>query len=296
VCVCAKTVPSTHPASAGSFPDAATFVLLFFFFLPQPSPREQWASMLKPVRHSADAHCWRCSLATQGIEHTRRLHKRLRKRGPTIRRVRTSARQLHRTGLAHLRQLQRTGLAPPRSALPPAPRPSHPPAVLGPGTRAEKGGEPGGDEAVFSCALRLKRTWRCPRWASSVSVRHRSRSPLRSLPSDFVDLYWKIRTPISLGGQKLDPREKTMQEPLAKIAEGRERLKHFWAAEGAAFREVWASLSQVPGGCGGSVSRIHSRTGLGFLSRMHMYTRAHAHPLAHVYSVSRIHSRTCLGF
>ena len=88
----------------------------------------------------------------------------------------------------------------------------------------------------------------------------------------------------------------TRQEPLAKIAEGRERLKLFWAAEGAAFRDVWASLSQVPGGCGGSVSRMHSRTGLGFLSRMHMYTRAHAHPLAHVYSVSRIHSRTCLGF
>jgi hypothetical protein len=38
----------------------------------------------------------------------------------------------------------------------------------------------------------------------------------------------------------------TRQEPLAKIAEGRERLKLFWAAEGAAFREVWASLSQVP--------------------------------------------------
>jgi hypothetical protein len=119
-------VPGTHPASAGSFPDAATFVLLFFFFLPQPSPREQWAGMLKPVRHRADAHCWRCSLSTQGIEHTRRLHKRLRKRGPTIGCVRTGARQLHRTGLAHLRQLQRTGLAPPRSALPPATRPSHP--------------------------------------------------------------------------------------------------------------------------------------------------------------------------
>ena len=35
------------------------------------------------------------------------------------------------------------------------------------------------------------------------------------------------------------------QGPLAQVAEGRERLKLFWAAEGVEFRDVWASLSQV---------------------------------------------------